>query len=107
MKFFCLLFSFYVIVLSVVPCVDAMGGSVADAHLTLQSCQDNGHRQDEDNACSPFCTCACCGCNAFSFPYFYPVLSSSEFKSEKFIPHYSVAFSSNFISAIWQPPKLG
>lgn len=105
MKFICYIFSFYVLLLSVVPCVDAVGASVSNEHLTLQSSQDNGQSNKEDNDCSPFCTCACCGCNAFNVPCFYTVVSCSEFVSENFICNYSVCFSSDFISSIWQPPK--
>ena len=106
MKFFCSIFSFYVLMLAVVPCADAEEINTAFEQSTVQHSQQNSQGHNEENNCSPLCTCACCGCSGFNIPVFYCIKKISEFKTEKSFPVYSTSFASDFISSIWQPPKI-
>lgn len=92
--------------LSVVPCADAEGINTSAQQLTIQHSQTNSQGHNEENDCSPFCTCACCGCQGFNVPVFYSMKCSSSFKTEKNISDYTFTFTSDFTSKIWQPPKI-
>lgn len=64
------------------------------------------HEQDEDH-CSPFCTCACCGISIMqpSMPKFY-ILSQSAVCIDKKVSFYATSYTKDISSIIWQPPKV-
>lgn len=105
MKFFTLLFSFYMLVLAVMPCSD-----IEDFHTSVSksSISPSKHSDDESKTdhCSPFCICACCGqsiSNIFYSTYynsFTPIETLMEY------PIHNTSFISEVFSPIWQPPKI-
>lgn len=58
MKAFAIFLSFYIILLSAIPCVDVVRHATSDKVELTQSTTDDHHENDEH--CSPFCTCICC-----------------------------------------------
>lgn len=96
------LLAFYVLALTLEPCVDHEVSCTG----VQQSVQETGtadHESDHKDLCSPFCTCNCCSVTmevasslilagtpvAFTtLPYF--------FKSQP---------TSTFLSPVWEPPK--
>ena len=105
MKIFACILSFYIMVLTAIPCVDKPEDEPVQKSLITQKTTDSHHHSDNDH-CSPFCTCNCCGC---------PVIQQELVLSFESIPFQLETFSSDltnlFISlpneAIWQPPKIG
>jgi len=96
MKFLYFIFAFYTFYLAFVPC-----GDVRDCNDVAQH-EDAGQHQEE--ACPPFCVCACCG-TITSIPdkiYFafvsIPVVTDGISFAEG--QPLAVSFS------IWQPPKI-
>lgn len=112
MKWLTLLLSVYLLGLSLWPCADEpllptgqSGIAMVLSATTTES--DAGHHHEHD-ACSPFCTCACCAATITVFTHFsYSLLPSVEV-----IPMDVVSFQyvsaplSDTLTAIWQPPKL-
>ncbi|MES2620358.1 MAG: DUF6660 family protein [Bacteroidota bacterium] len=102
MKFFCLLFAFYTLSISVMPCNDVHEGS---KNAVITSAQAEDHHQDHNDICSPFCICSCCqgfvALTSFSEATLSPFIASSNFS------FYTEKFFSSASAAIWQPPKLG
>jgi hypothetical protein len=111
-KWLTLLLSIYLLGLSLWPCADEpllptgqSGIAMVLSATTTES--DAGHHHEHD-ACSPFCTCACCAATITTVPRFhYSLIPSVEI-----IPmdvasfHYVSAPLSDTLTAIWQPPQI-
>lgn len=104
MRFFTLLLSIYLLVLSCVPCEDSEECNVKGVYTISQAANHDQHNHDTEN-CSPFCTCSCCPASAFYQPLPYFDISKGVFQSEKY-PIYSPSFCSEVSFSIWQPPKI-
>ena len=107
--------SIYLLLLSVLPCVDGL--VCTDDVPTQHSCShtidgttaenattEDGH-EHEAGVCSPFCSCDCCSTSLFDFIQIldYQLI---------IIPSISYTFLEeppfqDFSHAVWQPPKLG
>jgi hypothetical protein len=100
MKYFLLLFSLYILTLSSVPCVCEDMCEDENIEQTTQ------HEQEQDENCTPFCTCACCHTvvtaykyvalnkkQSFALPINYPIVKVKD-------------FISTTLNANWQPPKM-
>ncbi|MBB4802812.1 hypothetical protein HNP37_002887 [Flavobacterium nitrogenifigens] len=106
MKWIAILLSVYLMALSNMPCADMEVNSAM--HKTAQFSSEESHSHDKDNdLCSPFCACNCCGAQVlsyqtpiiFEFPKVCDIISIA-------IPNYNSVFASNFYGSIWQPPQL-
>lgn len=106
MKFFTVIFSIYILALSVMPCSDAYNDCKDNTEFADNS-QSHNHKSDTNDFCSPFCTCTCCSVSAN--PNFAPfsievkklvAVSKLSFQNREFF------LASNFYGNIWQPPKI-
>ena len=61
MRLFAFILSIIILALSVVPCSD---NDNCNQPTTELSSDHSGHEHQEDS-CTPFCTCSCCGCAGF------------------------------------------
>ncbi|WP_394798187.1 DUF6660 family protein [Flavobacterium columnare] len=106
MRWIITILTFYLMVLSSLPCSDG-NNRCEDNSNTTEIVQSHDHNQDKDDDCSPFCYCSCC---SISITYY-------NFKSFE-IRHPRVAFItkkitirdytliSNYYGSIWHPPKF-
>lgn len=104
MKIFCFILSIYVLVLSTVPCCS--DDNCIDETKTEQT---DKHSKDEHQGCgtcSPFLTCGTCVGFTFTNASLTFEPSKIFFKSALLIPSYENHFANDFISKIWQPPKI-
>jgi hypothetical protein len=106
MKWIAILLSLYLMALSNMPCADMEVDSAA--HKTARFSSETSHSHDKDNdLCSPFCACNCCGAQVLSyqisetieFPVAFSIIS-------KVVSNYNFVFTSNFYGSIWQPPQI-
>ncbi len=101
MKLFCLLLSFYVVFLCATPCcADDKCNDMLDTEL-------ESHHSEESkdcNSCSPFLTCGACSGFVFSNAGFY--FGGITFVLEEFVTFYNTQFLDEYVTKIWQPPKL-
>ena len=89
------------------PCTDAATCD-QDLHAKTSTQKHHDHKDDQDDSCSPFCVCACCG-SVIGF-----VLSSNKvvfanpekINTPAFISNYNSIFNSAYFYNFWQPPKI-
>ncbi len=102
MKLFHILLSIYILALSSLSCTD-----VDDIHakkVTSEISSGQPANPHEDETCSPFCICTCCGSMAVHFSEKTPV-SPTEFVFSNF----SFSQENDVIDisfSVWQPPKI-
>ena len=102
MKIVALFFSLLFVGMSAMQCAD----NNQDAHAQVEFHESaDGHEHDEnEDFCSPLCSCNCCHTN-ITLPTiltFVPEILFSQ-KLTSFIPEYP----SSFYYAFWQPPNKG
>ncbi|HTA61112.1 MAG TPA: DUF6660 family protein [Bacteroidia bacterium] len=101
MKLFHIIFGIYILFLCSMPCTDVCtsdSGNLAKSEISSQPV--NPH---ENETCSPFCNCFCCGSIAIVISML-PKIVSTEFNSTKiFQPEISKVKNLSF--SVWQPPK--
>ena len=106
MKFFTLIFSIYILALSVMPCSDVHNVCNTKKSKT-ELTQTHNHQQDQDDNCSPFCTCACCSTSVVSLDFVpFQIKKTTEFSITQKHTIRNFSFVTNFFGNIWQPPKL-
>lgn len=106
MKWLAILLSIYLLALSNMPCADMEVNSIA--HKKAQFASEANHSHDKDNdLCSPFCACNCCGAQVLSYQsvitFNFPLANSIILSP---LPVYTSVFASNFYGSIWQPPQI-
>ena len=104
MKIFILIFSFYLLGLSCLPCGDKNECTVKATTTVSTPINHDKHSQDTEH-CTPFCTCSCCAVSV-SLPatVFYKI-HKRIFPTKKY-PMYDVSYNSQVSFSIWKPPKL-
>jgi hypothetical protein len=103
-KPFSLIINFYILLLPLFPCADTEECD-EKAKMELVSTTEHTQHQDEEEACTPFCFCACCPASVFTetgLPCFASP-SGILLAGDKYIS----SFYSFDFSVIWQPPKIG
>ena len=103
MRLSAFILSIIILALSLVPCSD--DDNCNEPNIALSS-DHSGHEHDEDS-CTPFCTCSCCGCAGFVLAA--PILNV-EFPEVKTQIQPATTYNSDFTSSyfyfFWQPPKI-
>ena len=103
MRLFTLILSFYVIVLTAIPCIDTTVNVVLQNTELSHQTKDCDHNNDTDR-CSPFCTCNCCATSVI-FQDYLVQLNCFPFSEKQYFP-VSSGFFSDPLATIWQPPKI-
>ena len=107
MKILNIIVSIYLVALSCLPCADIEVSSAAHKATEIASNKDNHSHDKENDLCSPFCICNCCGQQILNFsqeiaPQFRKI--ATEITTQ--IPAYKSILTSNFFGSIWQPPQI-
>lgn len=103
MKFFAYILSVYIVVLTIMPCVDIHQDTISQ-NIELLTTSSNTHQTNSDH-CSPFCTCTCCATSV--------VLQNTVIQFKCFpidieqLFEYDLSYSTSEYYSIWQPPKIG
>ena len=106
MKFISFFMAIYILVLSAVPCSD-MHNDCNESKSKTELAQNHDHQQDQDDECSPFCNCSCCGVFALSVDFsIFQLKKPVNFSINKKVIIRNFSFVSNFYGNIWQPPKI-
>ena len=97
MKIIAYILALTVFGLSVYPCSD---GLCCDEEQEVSS---HNHSEDEENDCSIYCLCACCGSS-----FVENKIKASELINKQalftFKFHYSFHYSFSYQSTVWHPP---
>lgn len=105
MKWITAILSLYLVFLSSLPCSDIE--ETSPIHERTEFASDNHSHEKQNDLCSPFCICNCCGTHVLS----YQSANIFEFKVPSavisiLLPSYKSVFISNFYGSIWQPPQI-
>ena len=87
------------------PCADRNEHNMNINKTSVSQTTSNTSGEEQDEACSPFCICACCGQQA-AFNMFSTSIKHTRAVAEKRIPLRNQNILSNYYGNIWQPPKL-
>jgi hypothetical protein len=101
MRLFAFILSLFVLTLSFVPCTD---NETCEEHDTELGADHHDHEGDEDT-CSPFCSCVCCGVQGIVVYTFHFSFIETEPITASACSNY-VTSESNYFYSFWQPPKL-
>lgn len=104
MKLFVFIFSFYVLALNCFPCGDSEGCNEIKNQKISFTAQQQEH-QHETEACTPFCSCACCSAVSFYQPLCFTKMAPLVFKKINFHYHSNEFYSFN-LHSVWQPPRI-
>lgn len=89
------------------PCADMEVSSLANSKMAHSKDNDNHSHNTDNDLCSPFCSCNCCGSQIGSYFKVLTINSVEVSKSIKTqLPTYTSKFASNFYGSIWQPPQI-
>ncbi|MBC7862851.1 MAG: hypothetical protein IAF38_07740 [Bacteroidia bacterium] len=106
MKLIWAIFAFYIFSLSAIPCGDVLTcNEFSENHKT--ECGSGNETEDhEEEVCTPFCICTCCGCPSIKTepPVTFSIAVTQP--SEKKLIPYQTEILSQFTAKIWQPPKI-
>lgn len=102
MKYFTIIISLLILVLSIKPC--SYGNNTEDQHNDEISANHN-HQEDSDDSCPITCICNCCGMTIT-----YEPIQKFELNINIKIPTtvfttYQSNYRFDFLSNIWQPPQ--
>lgn len=87
------------------PCADMEIASTMQSSKEISSKNDN-HSHDKDNdTCSPFCVCSCCGNQGFANSTSYNFLSFKKIIGTK-VFEFQSTLTCNYFGNIWQPPQI-
>lgn len=106
MRWIITILTFYLMVLSSLPCSDG-NNRCEDNSNTTEIVQSHDHNQDQDDHCSPFCYCSCCSISItyYNFKPFEIRHPRVAFITKKItIRDYTLI--SNYYGSIWHPPKF-
>lgn len=108
-KWLTLILSIYLLGLSLWPCADELlipDGQARQSMVSSATESEQSHHQHD--ACTPFCTCACCAVTITVAPRFqYSLLPTVEIVPIAVATFfYASAQPLGAITAIWQPPQL-
>jgi hypothetical protein len=103
MKIFAYILSFYMVALTLLPCVDLPEDNcVHTQHFSTQTSQT---QHDARDTCSPFCSCNCCSSPLVCITTRIEI--ESESRITEFVSGYRCGSLLQPFASIWQPPKLG
>ncbi|MEO6253431.1 MAG: DUF6660 family protein [Ferruginibacter sp.] len=102
MKFLFFLLSFFMIYLSCMPCGDSRECNVK-TEIKMAATDNHDHDSHDQEACTPFCSCACCAVSVNFQQAFYTKYQALNFQSFNFLNN--AGLPSYNLHSIWQPPK--
>lgn len=108
MKFFTIIFVFYILALSLMPCSDIHNDCVkTENQKQISQNENHNHKSDHNDFCSPFCTCSCCN-TLMTLDFFNTTFKLKHIiiESDNINAIQDYIFVSNFYLNIWQPPKI-
>ncbi len=96
----------YFTALSIMPCTD--GISQIETHTSSEvSVSDNhhDHSHNEEDGCTPFCVCACCG-TIVVMPSIFQIGMRRIDLTSTYQFSYTFDYSFDYNEGIWHPPAI-
>lgn len=105
MKWILTIWTFYLMVLTSLPCSDA--SNQCEDTPKIETAQSHDHNQDSDDACSPLCYCSCCSVTIATYHFqAFEIRKPKVAVITKKIIFRDYTLTSNYYGSIWHPPKF-
>lgn len=104
MRFFTITISFYILVVSLLPCGD-MSECHENTKVSFSASTNHDNHKHDNETCSPFCICSCCGSTVINLDNM-ATFSDFVLLHSKAFPVFKQTFISVEYFHIWQPPKI-
>lgn len=79
---------------------------IGDVNAEVSMADDNhGHSHSDEDGCTPFCSCACCG-SMLVIPSINQLDVSKVYLSASYQIHYKFDYCFDFSLVNWHPPTL-
>lgn len=104
MKYLAILFGFYLLTLTLLPCGDVSDNAVDTKTYYSFHKESGGMENCNQEACAPFCSCNCCSIGK-NLPTEIVVVAIEPVVRGSY-SLYAVSAPSKQPITIWQPPKL-
>jgi len=95
----------FILLLSCLPCADISALPHIKAKTTWTSSVDQHSNHADEDACTPFCSCACCATHSVVHAPLYVPLAAVTYANRHAL-FYTSNEATKILRAIWQPPKL-
>lgn len=106
MKFFTLIFSFYLLALSVVPCSDSFNAGQNNQNEKTFSAS-HSHSTDSTDFCSSLCICNCCSSPVIAkFQATSITITKITILPQVNFPLRELSFVSTYTGNVWHPPQI-
>ncbi len=105
------LMSVYMLFLTTIPCSDSLARILCDHDNTftlhMEEIEQNVHSESEQDACSPFCACDCCGIKLSSYSLFLSEWKLLALFYDNYRPPFkNIGHDSWSSIPVWQPPQM-
>ncbi len=106
MKTIAFILSIFIFTIAVIPCDDGTDVAISEnVELTHFDDQSQNHSQSNDDDCSNFCLCQCCG-TPIVIPSLLTYNKIKETVLFSYSFHYISLYSFDYSKGIWHPPTL-
>lgn len=95
--------SIYLLALCALPCGDNIECEDSEAHQVSVNLKNKDHEHPQE-ACTPFCYCACCAASVIYQPI--PLTSSIGQIHQRHEIGFKIRIYNSDFHSFWQPPKL-
>ena len=107
MRYILTIWTFYLMVLALLPCSDASNQCNDDTAAVVNTQQRHDHDKDNDDGCSPSCYCNCCSASITSFDFKVPEVKEPKLVfATPAITLRDCRFISRYDGNIWNPPRF-
>ncbi len=105
MKVFAIIFSVYLLALSIVPCTDGEVRTVQNEPAKITHSQNQNIHPNKKDYCTPFCTCYCCNTTTVTFKLnVQKVKIKHPHQIKEQFPFIESNYISDFYGSPWRPP---
>jgi len=105
MRMLALILSFYITVLSIVPCSDNSPNNTIHSNIEVSTSKHDHNHSDHQDDCTPFCACTCCGSFVIE-PINHFLIDNKIVISSDCLFCYSFNYVFDFYEVAWHPPSL-
>ena len=107
MRILAFILSIFVLAMAIMPCDDEFDNAMSpDVSKTQVENHSDNHSHQNEDGCTPFCICQCCGT-----PIILPALFNFNEKNEVALSsisfHYSSLYFYDYSNGVWHPPTIG
>ncbi|WP_406626658.1 DUF6660 family protein [Portibacter marinus] len=106
MRIFSISLSLYILCLSVLYCGDGLTQCISnDTVVNVLNHTDHSHPVEQEDNCTPFCTCSCCG-TFLIIPLIEKPAKTTKEHIFSYKMYYAFDYSFDYSLGVWHPPSI-